>query len=101
MSDGGNYWENEAISPEKFLSDPVAYLKKRGYVASHLNEYDGSGMICVKQFGVDQVRVIFSNKRFQVVGLKSGVRFVNVEGPAELVEKELSELELKLKPVRQ
>jgi len=101
MSNYNNYWENEVTSPERFLSSPGDYLEARGYVLSYENKSDSSETIYVKQFGEEQVRIIFSNHRFRVAGLKHGARFINFSGPSKLASEELDGLELIVKPVKQ
>ena len=99
MSDKKSYWESEVISPENFLCDPAKYLKAMGYFPSHKNQYDSVGIIYVKQFKTEQVRIIFSNKRIHLKGRDP--RLFRMEGPKELVNKELEGLGLILKPIKQ
>lgn len=96
MSNTEKYWENIVFSPSKFLTNPENYLERKGYIAHEENNHEMPNVRYTKQIEKSEIEIIFSSISFHDNKYHEKVRFINFQGPKDLIDKEIKGLELKI-----
>ncbi|MBT3416814.1 hypothetical protein HON86_03650 [Candidatus Woesearchaeota archaeon] len=101
MNNNERYWKNKIISPGEFIQNPGDYLNDHGYIAHENNHYEKADVRYVKQIKNEWIDIVFSQGKFYDVQTDQQSRFINFDGPEQLIKKEINRLELLIEKVIQ